>query len=92
MKTGGGLPLVHPPALAVHTDAGSAGLDRLDPILAGELASLARRPRSVFMMSGARPATLMASRYASMQKPASIVVDTRHERTARVCQSMIATR
>ncbi len=43
-------------------------------------------------MPGARPATLKASRQASTQNPVFIVVKTRHESTAHVFQSRIATR
>jgi len=48
-------------------------------------------PWSVLKMRGL-PCRVMASSSASMQKRVSIVFDKRQERTARLAQSMIATR
>ena len=49
-------------------------------------------PWSVFMISGQVPATLRASFNASMQKAVSNVFEIFQLSTARLCQSMIATR
>src|SRR5258707_4846126 len=48
-------------------------------------------PWSVLNIFGV-PCRASASSSAAMQKPASIVFDKRHARTARLAQSMIATR
>ncbi len=50
------------------------------------------QPWSVLKMSGAQPATSRASSNASKQNEVSRVLEILQLSTARVCQSMIATR
>jgi hypothetical protein len=78
--------VVAPGALAVHTDGDAVREQDAGERLAGELAAW-----SVLKISGL-PYLPMASSSASMQKPASIVIDTRWESTRRVNQSTTATR
>ncbi len=49
-------------------------------------------PWSVFMISGQQPAACRASLRASTQNAVSIVLEIFHDKTARLCQSMIAIR
>ncbi len=78
--------VVPPTAIAVHADVDRVGLQAVCEGLGGEL-----RPLSVLNICGA-PKRPRASSKASTQESASMVVASRKASTARVAQSMMATR
>src|SRR2546427_13177767 len=86
--------VVHVAALAIHADGDRVTLQGVGEIVAGELAAPSLRWGrlwSVLKISG-RPKRASASSSASTQKSAPSVFDSRQASTARLCQSMIATR
>ena len=78
--------VVHPAAAPIHRDAHVSLDQHTGEIRAGELAALV-----VLKISGL-PYRASASSSAATQNEASIVLDSRQERTARLAQSMTATR
>ena len=78
--------VVAPGAFAVHADRDSVVGQQAGEGGAGELAAW-----SVLKISGA-PCLARASSTASMQKSASMLIDTRQDKTRRVNQSITAAR
>jgi len=78
--------VVHPAPFAVHGNGHSGVFEGLSEFVAGKLP-----PWSVLRISGT-PYRLKASSKAATQKSASMVLDSRQDSTARLCQSMIATK
>src|SRR5467141_504646 len=86
--------VVHAAPLAIHANRDLVPAQHAGEVVAGELAAPGlRRGRlwSVLKISG-RPKRASASSSASTQKSAPSVFDSRQASTARLCQSMIATR
>ena len=77
---------VHAAAPTVHGDADARVLEHAGEVEAGELAALIRIEYLRLAVAGQRVAQ------ASAQNPASMVFDSRQDKTWRVAQSMIATR